>query len=102
LGALNAKFITLIPKKSDLETFDGNRLISLCNSIFKIAIKILANRLKKVLSQLILQEQFGFPFNRQIHDVISSSQEVMHSIKVKMFHVMVLKIGIAKDYDKVC
>jgi hypothetical protein len=32
LGALNSTSIALIPKKNDLDSFDDNRLVSLCNS----------------------------------------------------------------------
>jgi hypothetical protein len=43
--------------------------------------KIIAMRLKPVLSEVILEEQFGFLQRRQIHDVVAISQEALHSIK---------------------
>jgi hypothetical protein len=81
LGALNSTFIALIPKKSDPNSFEDFQPISLCNLIYKFIVKVIANRLKGMLSSFISQEQFGFLFNRQIHDVVGTTQEGLHTIK---------------------
>lgn len=75
LGALNSTFRTLILKKNNLESFDDYRPISLCNSMYKIIAKILTNRLKRILSDVISEEQFGFLHNRQIHNTVGTTQE---------------------------
>jgi len=53
LGALNAKFIDLIPNKNNMITFKKFRSVSLCNLLYKIVWKIIENRLKQAPSQVI-------------------------------------------------
>jgi hypothetical protein len=49
----NSTFIALIPKQDFPKKFDGFRLISLCNCVYKIISKIIALRLKPLLSRYI-------------------------------------------------
>ena len=49
LKAINHTYITLIPKVQNLEEVVEFRPISLCNVIYKIISKVLANRLKTLL-----------------------------------------------------
>ena len=51
--SLNATFIALIPKKVDVVNVRDFRPISLVDSIYKIISKLLANRLKRVISGII-------------------------------------------------
>ena len=53
LKAFNATFLTLIPKEVGADTPDKFRPIALCNVIYKIISKIIANRLKPLLPLLI-------------------------------------------------
>jgi hypothetical protein len=63
--------------------------------------KIIANKIKGVLSTFILEEQFRFLFNRQILEAIGSTHEGLHTIKLKKIPTTVMKLDLAKAYDKV-
>lgn len=76
---INSTFIALIPKLDKAESFDDFRPISLCNCLYKIISKVINRRLKDVLSNNILMEQFGFLQGRQIHEAIRVAQEALHS-----------------------
>ena len=100
-GSMNATIIALIPKSSDPSSFNDFRPISLCNVLYKIKAKIIANRLKFVLADKITKNQFGFLPGRQIMDVIGISQECLHSMKIKNIKGLILKLDLGKAYDKV-
>ena len=69
--------------------------------VYKIIAKIISQRLKLILSQFISEEQFGFLFNRQIHDLVSLAQEALHSMKKEKQTTFALKIDLSKAYDMV-
>lgn len=98
--AFNSTFIALIPKSDDPQTFNDFRPISLYNCIYKIIAKVIANRLKPILSEFISPEQFAFLEHRQIHEAVGTAQEVLHSIKIKRLKGMILKIELAKAFDR--
>eukprot|EP00253_Pinus_taeda_P021907 PITA_21907 len=66
LKAINTSFITLIPKQEATQTPDKFRPIALCNVVYKIISKVVANRLKPLLASLISVEQAGYVEGRQI------------------------------------
>ena len=75
--------------------------ISLYNVILKIIMKVLANRLKPLLLGLISSEQTSFMEGRQILDGIILAHEMIHSLKQTKTPSMLLKVDLAKAYDKV-
>ena len=52
---LNHTFITLIPKVKNPELVSDFHPISLCNVLYKIFSKVLANKLKKILPHIITE-----------------------------------------------
>jgi hypothetical protein len=97
--ALNSTFIALIPKVNGPATFEEFRPISLCNLCYKIFSKIIAKRIRPILSRALSEEQFGFLKGRQIIDAIGTVQECLHSIKDKKLQALILKIDLKKAYD---
>ena len=57
---LSSTFIALIPKVKNLISITDFRPISLCNVIYKIISKVLANRLKIILPHIISPFQSAF------------------------------------------
>ncbi|GJW66412.1 RNA-directed DNA polymerase, eukaryota, reverse transcriptase zinc-binding domain protein [Tanacetum coccineum] len=64
----NSSFIALIPKTQNANLVKDYRPISLIGSIYKIIAKILANRLRHVVDDLISEVQSAFVSQRQILD----------------------------------
>ena len=96
---MNSNFMALIPKKSLTEDFGDFRLISLCNYVYKLIAKIVATRLKPILSRGLSLEQFGFLHNRQILEAVGVAQEVFHSVKLKAMEAGALQLDMNRAYD---
>ncbi|KAH1097427.1 hypothetical protein J1N35_014348 [Gossypium stocksii] len=80
---LNNTLIVLIPKKENPEDFSQFRPISLCSVLYKLIMKVIANRFKVIFPKLISQEQAGFIAGHNISDNIILAQEVIHSMRCK-------------------
>ena len=78
------------------------RPISLCNSIYKVVIKIIVVRLRPFLDKLISPLQSAFVPGRKSVDNAIIVQEIIHSLSKKRGKVgyMALKIDLEKAYDK--
>lgn len=100
LPSLNSTFLALIPKGDESNTPEKYMPIALCNVIYKLISKVLANRLKPLLPLLISPEQTGYVEGRQIMDGIILSNEVIHSLKLLKNPGMILKLDLSKAFDK--
>eukprot|EP00253_Pinus_taeda_P008270 PITA_08270 len=99
-SAIKSTFIALIPKSNAPTTFDDFQPISLCNCLYKIIAKTIANRLKPILSQHISSEQFAFLHHRQIHEAVASTQELLHTMHIKKQKGMILKVDLSQAFDR--
>ncbi|XP_060959275.1 uncharacterized protein LOC133030519 [Cannabis sativa] len=101
---LNRTFIVLVPKKKSPSNVGDLRPIFLCNVLYKVVSKVMANRLKAVLPQLISETQSAFVPGRFMTNNIMISYEVMHYLKQKRLGkegYMALKHYFSKAYDRV-
>jgi hypothetical protein len=96
---INSTFLALIPKQNRPITFSDYRPIALCNLCYKIVTKIIAKRIRPILSRSLSEEQLGFLKGRQILDAIGTAQECLHSIKSKKLQAIILKLDLKKAYD---
>ena len=104
LSALNYTNIVLIPKVKNLEKMSDFRRISLCNVIYKIISKVLSNRLKQVLLEIISPTHSAFVLGRLIIDnvlVAFETPHTMHSRKKSETGSLALKLDVSKAYDRV-
>lgn len=102
--SINNTHVVLIPKKKICVTPSDFRPISLCNVIYKIVSKVLANRLKQVLPRLINESQSGFVPGRLITDNILVAHECFHYMRKKhkgKKGYLSLKLDMSKAYDRV-
>lgn len=71
MGSINEGFITLIPKVPSPTTVNDFRPITLLNCCLKVITKLLANRLQKIILQLVNRNQYGFIKGRSIQDCLA-------------------------------
>ena len=101
---LNDTLIVLIPKCENPSSIKELRSISLCNVLYKLVAKVLANRMKDVLCRLISPSQATFVPGRSITENILLASEVLHCLKRSMrgrIGDVALKLDISNAYDRV-
>ena len=73
----------VIPKTNNPQPMKDFRPISLCNILYKIISKTLANRLKPFLKKCIFKEQYAFVEGHSILNNVLISYEVIHLMRSK-------------------
>jgi hypothetical protein len=101
---INSTFIALIPKVQKPVNVSDFRPISLCNVIFKLISKVLANRLKQVLPHIISCNQSAFIPGRLISDNILVAYETLHTMKNRLWSkvgYLGIKLDMSQAFDRV-
>ncbi|XP_062021223.1 uncharacterized protein LOC133737733 [Rosa rugosa] len=104
IAEFNHSLIALIPKVQNPKKVTEYRPISLCNVVYKLVSKVLANRLKSVLPEVIAENQSAFMSQRLIHDNIIAAFEIIHCLKRRgkdSRQKIALKLDMTKAYDRV-
>ena len=101
INEINHSVISLIPKVKTPKDMSDYRPISCCNTIYKILSKILCNRMKLVINDLISENQFAFLPSRNIHDGIMLAHESIKDFNKKGVRKMCIKIDLKKAYDTI-
>lgn len=102
LRQLNHTIIALIPKSSNASREGDFRPIALCNVVYKIISKLLANRLETVLPGIIDEAQSAFISGRSMIENIHLAQELIKGYNRKRVSPRCLiKVDLRKAYDSV-
>lgn len=100
LKEVNRTHICLLQKHSNAERVEDFRPISLCNTMYKIIAKCLADHLKKYLPELISKNQSAYIAGRKIEDNIILAQELLKGFNQKQTaNKLCVQIDISKAFD---
>ena len=80
------------------------RPISLCNILYKLVFKVITNRLKRILPDIISDSQSAFQSDKAISDNILVAFETLHHMKThkaKKLGFMAFKLDMSKACDQV-
>ena len=104
LEGINNTCISLNPKCKDPKFMSEFHPISCCNVLYKIISKVMANKLRPSLTDIISSNQTAFIPKRSITDNAVIAFEVIHSMKRKVSSTngsFALKLDMSKAYDRV-
>jgi hypothetical protein len=97
---LNITHIVLIPSTRVTDY----RPISLCNVLYKLMVKVLANRMKKILNSIISPSQSAFLPGRLTMDNVIAAFKALHFMNTRLKGrkgYISLKLNMSKAYDRV-
>ena len=97
----NASFIALIPKVADPQILNDYRPISLIGCMYKIVAKVLANRMKKVMTTIVDETQSAFIEGRHLLHSALIVNEVIEEAKRSNKSCLIFKVDYEKAYDSV-
>ncbi|KAM0925514.1 hypothetical protein ACQ4PT_004162 [Festuca glaucescens] len=98
---LNRALITLIPKKPDAMETKDFRPISLVHSFAKLFSKIIANRLRPRLGEIVSMNQSAFIKHRSLHDNFVPVRQVAKKINMRRQTGVLLKLDLARAFDSI-
>ncbi|CAI5466175.1 unnamed protein product [Closterium sp. Yama58-4] len=91
----------LLHKKGAREQLGNYRPITLLSVLYKLVAKVLANRIKKVLPQVISERQYGFIPGRRLADAVSTVADVIDAAAEGDEDWLLLLVDFQKAYDSV-
>ncbi|XP_062005945.1 uncharacterized protein LOC133723131 [Rosa rugosa] len=102
-AASNFTHLCLIPKVKNPTVASHFRPIALCNVLYRISSKVIANRLKKWLPEIISPLQSAYVPGRLISDntlVATEAAHFMYKLRSQNEGFFSLKLDISKAYDR--
>ena len=100
-GCTNSTFLSLIPKEVNPSSFDRFRPVSLCKASYNILAKLLANRFKLLLGNIISPLHRGFVTGRHLVDNVIQVQEALHSSFQRREKGMLIKLDMKNAFGRV-
>ena len=103
LPSMNHTFVALTLKKQKPDSITDFRPIILCNVSYKVVKKVIANRLKGMLSSIISESQAAFTARRLITYNILVAFGIFHAMNedTSVVGSIAIELDMAKAYDGV-
>jgi hypothetical protein len=103
LDMVNNTVLALIPKVKNPQNLMNFRPIALCNVLYKICSKTIANRLRPVMDSVISEEQSTFVSGQLITDNVLIGYESIHYLKWKKGKIgdCAVKLDMTMAHDRV-
>ena len=101
MRSLNVTSLILITKKENVEDLKDLRPISLVGGLYKILVKVLANRLQRVIGKVVSSSQNAFVEGIQILDVVLIANEVVDALLRRKKNDPICILDIEKGYDHI-
>ncbi|CAI5460606.1 unnamed protein product [Closterium sp. Yama58-4] len=91
----------LLHKKGDKGDLGNYRPITLLSTVYKIVAKVMASRLKKVLHEVISEDQYGFIPDRQLADAVAVVADAIEAGANGNEDWFLLMIDFQKAFDSI-